>query len=1001
MNPNQTPAFRTGLRRLLYPVVTQPIPPETDELDQLADLLHRLDLTVADYQTLPLMHRTLDGRAVDVATGEVVLETTDVTIPGPVSFVWGRCWRSGHPTGGSVGNGWRHTYDYVLLEDRRTRQVVVRLPDNRAVVFPLLTDGESARNRREKLCLSRSAQGYVLHRADGLRYRFTDNASGSLCRLVAVEQAGVTYRLQFTYNQLGQLFRISDGGQRMVELTTSVAGHVSQVTLTAPDATQQRLVLAQYRYDDAHNLTEAVVLDQPARQYHYRQQRIIRLIDPLRQSVFFAYTSVDKVAQCTEVRGESGRVTQFRYLTDEGRTLVTSETGHVRQYSCEAGMVQRFMSAEGRQRVWFHNDYSELISEQDPLGNTTFFTYDDRGNLTQTAWPDGGTMGMTYTDTDQLLTLTDRAGGVWAWTYTPAGQLLSCVDPAGAETRFTYDSAGLLSIRQTNGQPVRREYDASANPVRQLTAAGQLNWSFDAVGRLTHAGWAAETVPLFPVDQSSAVAATGSADTYQPAYDADGLLVRLQRGRLNWQFIRDAAGFIREYTQPDGQSTRFHYDAAGRLTEALFDDGSWYHYAYRPDGWLIEATSPTTQVKVVRNARGQISEEAAGDQSTQSTYDPAGNRTSWQSAGGAVVTFTYNVQGQLSRLTHPVGSLWLTHDRKGRLTEQVWPGGLRCRWQYSEGPLPVSQSVYWGRELHAGRLLTYGWAGRQLSRVQDARFGTVDLRYDPMGEVVEAVCPAGWTDRWVADRHAYQQRLLRPAADTAEPGWQLIAVGAIRFYYDADGYLREKRVAGQIWSFHWHESGVLERVVRPDRQVVTFAYDALGRRINKAMGDKRVRWSWDGNRLAREWHQQGDNAPVHLTWYTAESAAQSSAAPSSAVPVLLQVGNQVYSVVCTWLGHPLSIHAMTGEPIWEYGWYLFGRKHGLTGPAHWHTYLGPNQFDVPEAGVVYTNFQYVDTDTGLPISPEYSSPAGWVRAERVLPHAPESYLSAARYIRAY
>ncbi|QJD80308.1 DUF6531 domain-containing protein [Spirosoma rhododendri] len=996
-----TPAFRTGLRRLLYPAIAQAIPPETDERAQLADLLHRLDLTLADYQTLPGMHRVLDGRAVDVATGEVVLDTTDITIPGPVPFAWGRYWRSNHLTSGSVGNGWRHSYDYTLLEDRRTRQVVVRTPDSRAVVFALLTDGESAQNRLEKVRLDRDARGYVLHRTNGLRYRFADNPSGSLCRLVAVERVGLAYRLQFTYNQLGQLFRISDGGQRVVELTTNAGGHISQLTLTAPDATQQRIVLAQYRYDEAHNLTEAAAFDRPATQYYYRQQRIIRLNDTLRRSIFFAYTNVDKVFRCTDVRQEAGRVAQFRYFPDEGRTVVTDEAGHVRQYIHEAGVVQRFMSAEGRQRVWFHNEYHELISEQDPLGNTTFLTYDERGNLTQTTWPDGGTMAMTYDDTDLLLTLTDRAGGVWQWSHDPAGQLLLCIDPAGAETRFSYDTAGLRIGRQTAGQVVRWEYDASANPVRQLTAAGQTNWSFDALGRLTFAGRSTETVPLFPVEPLPALAANGTSDDYQPVYDADGQLVRLRRGRLNWQFIRDAAGGIREYTRPDGQSTRFHYDAAGRLTEALFSDGSWHHYAYRPDGWLIEATSPTTQVRFVRNARGQISEEVAGEQSVQSTHDPAGNRISRQVAGGEAVTFTYNVQGQLSKLTHPAGALWLAHDRQGRLTEQVWPGGLRCRWQYTDGRLPVSQSVYWRSQLNAGRLLNYGWAGRQLSRVQDARHGTVDLRYDPAGAVVEAVCSAGWTDRWVADRRAWQQRLLRPAADTTEPGWQLIVVGGMRFYYDAEGYLREKRIAGKTWSFHWHESGVLTRVVQPDGQAVTFTYDALGRRIDKQVGDKSVRWAWDGKRLAQEWHQQGDNAPVQLTWYTVDSAALSSGVLSSTAPVLLQVGSQIYSVVCNQLGQPLSMHAPTGEPVWEYGWYLFGKKYGLTGPHHWHTYLGPNQFDVPEAGLVYTDFQYADADTGLPLSPEYSSPAGWARAEWVLPHAPESYLSAARYIRAY
>ncbi len=338
--------------------------------------------------------------------------------------------------------------------------------------------------------------------------------------------------------------------------------------------------------------------------------------------------------------GYGGRVAQFRYLTDEGRTLITDEAGQVRQYVHEAGIAQRFMSAEGRQRVWFHNESNERVSEQDALGNTTFFVYDERGNLTQTAWPDGGTLVMTYDESDQLLTLTDRAGGVWQWSYDPAGQLTLCLDPTGAETRFVYDDAGLLVERQSAGPVVRWAYDAAANPVRQWTAMDQIDWAFDAAGRLTFARRSVDVKALFPVDAQPLSVAQPVADDYQPAYDADGLLLRLRRGKLNWQFIRDAAGAIREYTRADGQSTRFHYDAAGRLTEALFGDDSGYHYTYRPDGWLVEAVSPTASVQFARDARGHIIAETSEQGTLQTSYDQAGNRVSWETADGVAVTYS-------------------------------------------------------------------------------------------------------------------------------------------------------------------------------------------------------------------------------------------------------------------------------------------------------------------------------------------------------------------------
>ncbi|QJW91637.1 RHS repeat protein [Spirosoma taeanense] len=939
------------------------------------------------------MHRTLDGRAVDVATGEVVLSVTDVTTSGPVPFCWGRIWRSNYLAGGSVGNGWRHSYDYVLLEDQRSRQVVIRTPDNRAVVFPLLMDGESSLNRYEKFRLDRDALGYRLQQADGLRYRFAASSSGSSFRLVAIEQAGVAYCIQLSYNQLGHLIRVSDSGQRIIEVTTNAHGFINQLTLMATDTTQQRLTLVLYRYDDEHNLIEAAVTDRHTIQYHYRQQRIVRLSDVLRREIFFSYAKIDNQFRCTEVRQEVERyVRQFRYFVDEGRTLITDEAGNNRQYIHEAGTVQQFMSAEGRQRIWFHNEYNELLSEQGPQGNTTFFSYDARGNLTQASWPDGGTIVMTYDDSNQLRTLTDRAGGVWQWSYDQAGRLLSCIDPAGAETGFSYNSVGLLIRRQINGQLVEWDYDASSNPIRQITATRQTTWTYDVLGRLTFARLSTQDKPLYPVDPALIEPPkTSLPNPYQPVYDADGLLIRLRRDRLNWLFIRDVSGAIREYGRSDGLSSRFHYDAAGRLTEVLFDDGSWFHYTYRPDGWLIEATSPTTQVRFERDTQGRVLLEIANLYTIQTEYGQTGNRVSQQSSSQSPVLYEYDVRMQLSRITYSAGSFVITYDRQGRPIEQLWPGGLRSRRQYDAGTRPVSQSIYWDSQLQAGRFQTYSWVRSQPVRVQDNRFGTVELRYDKAGEVVEAVCSAGWIERWVADRHAYQQRLLRPALDIAQLGWQQISVGGMRFYYDTEGYLREKQVAGRIWHFHWHQSGLLERVVRPDKQNISFSYDALGRRIEQMTGDRTVRWAWDGRRLAREWHQLGNSDPVQLTWYMAEGLT----------PVMLEVNEQVYSVVCNDMGQPLSMHKPSGELVWEYGWCLFGKKYGLAGPNHWHSYIGPGQFNVPEAGLVYADFLYYDVDTGLPLSPEYSSPAGWARVVREPPHAPESYLSAARCIRVY
>ncbi|GAB3804872.1 hypothetical protein GCM10028819_37070 [Spirosoma humi] len=985
---------------MIYPAVVRSLLREEENQEQLNESRQRLALRPEDSQVVPAARRTLVGRFVDVATGEVLVEQVDVDIPGVVPFRWARFWRSNQLVTGSVGNGWRHSYDFLLLEDRHSRQVIIRLPDSRGVMFPALTEGETFLNRSEKLRLNRDAYGYQLQGTDGLLYRFAMNPSGSLCRLVSVGATGTDYRLRFSYTSTGQLRRITDDFQRVIDIVTNAHQHISRLEITLPNQPQKRLTLVDYQYDELHDLNDVIAQGKPVAQYHYRQHRLIRLTDSFRQSVYFAYEKMGNQPVCSELTVEKGKpALQFRYLFAEGRTEVTDGVGGVRQYVHEGGIVQRFISAGGRQRVWFFNEYGELASEQDGLGNTSFFAYDEQGNMTQAAWPDGGGMQMQYTDQGQLTTLTDRADGVWQWAYDESGRLLSCIDPVGAETTFSYAEDGLLVERiKPNGQRSQWAYDAYANLRLQTDEVGQQTIrEYDFLGQLISLtqpdGTRTEIIEKInerSVATRPTTPSTGALD--QPTYDADGLLIRLRRSnRLNWQFIRDAAGFVREYTRPDGTSTHFHYNAAGRLTEVLFSDGSWYHYAYRLDGWLVEAATPTSVIQFERDPLGRIIAETAGPVQVTTAYDQAGRPISWQTSEQAVVQATYDTRRYLSRQVHPDWQLQFSYDRLGRLTDCQMPGGLQSRWQYDVGSLPVNQKLFWGSGLQASRSQTYGWERQRLVRIDDNQYGTATIRYDDANDPTEVICSAGWTDRWVAERAYYQQRLLKPAPDMTELGWQMLTVGTARFYYDADGYLREKRVSGQIWTFQWHESGVLQRVVRPDNRVVTFTYDALGRRLDKKMDDYQVRWAWHGRRLLHEWHHLPGSEPIPLTWYTAGGDE----------PTMLQVGNQWYSVVCNVAGQPLSFHNLQGDPVWEWRWCLFGKKHNLTGPSHWHTYLGRGQYEDQEAGLIYANFRYYDAATGLPISPGYSSPAGWARAEWEPPLAPESYLSAARYIRAY
>ncbi|MBK6381136.1 MAG: RHS repeat protein [Chitinophagaceae bacterium] len=53
----------------------------------------------------------------------------------------------------------------------------------------------------------------------------------------------------------------------------------------------------------------------------------------------------------------------------------------------------------------------------------------------------------------------------------------------------------------------------------------------------------------------------------------------------------------------------------------------------------------------------------------------------------------------------------------------------------------------------------------------------------------------------------------------------------------------------------WDASGKLASVIRPDADIVSFAYDALGRRLSKKYKNTVTKWIWNNTKPLHEWKE--------------------------------------------------------------------------------------------------------------------------------------------------
>jgi YD repeat-containing protein len=121
---------------------------------------------------------------------------------------------------------------------------------------------------------------------------------------------------------------------------------------------------------------------------------------------------------------------------------------------------------------WTYNGFGQVLTEMDPLGNTTTNTY--------------------YADTTADHTLGDLAsktnalGQVTRHTrYDPNGRLLEMSDPNGLVTTLTYSPRGWLTSRNTGGELTTYQYDAVGQLKRTTLPDGSwIGHDYDAAHRL-------------------------------------------------------------------------------------------------------------------------------------------------------------------------------------------------------------------------------------------------------------------------------------------------------------------------------------------------------------------------------------------------------------------------------------------------------------------------------------------------------------------------------------
>ena len=315
-------------------------------------------------------------------------------------------------------------------------------------------------------------------------------------------------------------------------------------------------------------------------------------------------------------------------------------------------------------------------------------------------------------------------------------------------------------------------------------------------------------------------------------------------------FAYNAAGKVREVTDPFGQKTTYTYDAANERLLSVTDENGTVSYTYETSGAKANAiksiTFPDgTQTLYEYDDQGRVTQESRNDgaEVVSYAYDSAGKVTVTDAAGNTAQLFQ-NTGGQVSRTVDALGrTTAFRYDDTGNLTRITAPNDSISTFNYDSRGNLISSTDPLGQQVS----FTYDSEFNQIQTVRDQRGNSIGYSYDDAGNLDGIVYADGSGETYQYNGKGEVTVSINRRGE------------AINYSYDSRGLLTQKVFAdGTEATFEYDTRGNLTKAVDADSSV-TYAYDSANRLTKVTYGTGRfLQFAYDaGGRRSQMVDQDG------------------------------------------------------------------------------------------------------------------------------------------------
>ncbi|MBI3083801.1 MAG: hypothetical protein HYY90_05510 [Candidatus Omnitrophica bacterium] len=659
------------------------------------------------------------------------------------------------------------------------------------------------------------------------------------------------FRTQWAYDAKGNLRTVTDSLNEVASFAYDAFGNRTAQT-------DRRGVRTTFAYDGFDRLIERrtqLVTGDVVTTFEYDTLgRLTARVDPNAHRASWTYDALGRVLEAVQHLDPSTPVvTTFAY-DKNGRTRSVSDAeGRVASFAYDAAGRRISVTDPLNQATTFRYDkLGNVVAITAANGTVTQFEYDGKGNLTKTLNPLQQASTLRYNLLDRVVASTDPNGNTTSFEYDALQRLIAVTDGLGNTTRFAYDPNGNRTrLTDAEGRVAQFVYDP-VNRLSQVVDArgGVTGYDYDAVGNLIR---------------------ITDANGHTTGQEFDGLnrmTTTVDPLGNRWRFAYDGAGNRISQTDPNGQTITFLYDALDRLIEkqGLSPQGTVPEvvatYAYDKVGNRTLAQNPAVSLAYQYDPLNRLTQaqDSRFGRSLTYAYDPVGNRASLTDAEGLTTRYQHDEADRLIRIEDPFGGhTQYAYDPAGRRTSRRSPNHVVSLYAYdAANRLTNLETKHLVTDNLIGRFsYTYDRLGNRLTMTEPS--GEHRYTYDALDRLTDAAYPDGASETLTYDAVGNRLSQADPAGTTTyayDAANRLLQEGTTVHTYDANGNLLRSTTGDQSHTYRYDAEQRLVAVEEDDTQVATYAYDAQGRRIEKAVGSglgaQRTRYLYDGAQVLTE-----------------------------------------------------------------------------------------------------------------------------------------------------